>query len=124
VAQMWAQVAQVAMDNSAELSFSFPSEGFALFADNVCVLRESKHQELAYEFLNYLLRPKVAAAICNEMRTATTNSGARALLPPGLRDNQVLYPSAEILRRGEWFTALPGDAQRLRDRYWTEIKSS
>jgi spermidine/putrescine transport system substrate-binding protein len=124
VAQMWAQVAQVAMDNSANLAFAFPTEGFALYADNCAILRESKHQELAYEFVNYLLRPKVAAAIAIEMRTATANGAARALLPPAQRDNAVLYPTSEVLSRGEWFRALPGAVQRLRDRYWTEIKSA
>jgi spermidine/putrescine transport system substrate-binding protein len=124
VAQMWAQVAQVAMDNSSNLAFSFPAEGFALYADNLCILRESKHTDLAYEFANYILRPKVAVAICNEMRTATANAAARALLPEALRNNEVLYPRADVLRRGEWFRALSGTAQRLRDRYWTEIKSS
>lgn len=124
VAQMWAQVAQVAIDNSAKLAFSFPTEGFALYADNVCILRESKHQDLAYEFLNYLLRPKVAAAIATEMRTATVNAAARALLPASQRDNPVLYPRPDILQRGEWFKALSGPVQRLRDRYWTEIKSA
>ena len=123
-AQMWAQVAQVAMDNSPQLAFSFPAEGFALYADNAAILRESKHQELAYEFLNYLLRPHVAATICVEMRTATANASARRLLPGALRENAVLYPAEDVLRRGEWFRAIPGPAQRLRDRYWTEIKSA
>jgi hypothetical protein len=36
----------------------------------------------------------------------------------------VLYPPNEVLSRGEWFQALPGSVQRLRDRYWTEIKSA
>lgn len=124
VAQMWAQVAQVAMDNSAKLAFSFPSEGFALYADNACLLRESKHQDLAYEFINYLLRPNVAAAIATEMRTATANGAARALLSASQRENAVLYPPADVLQRGEWFKALSGPVQRLRDRYWTEIKSA
>ncbi len=124
VAQMWAQVAQVAMDNSPDLAFSFPAEGFPLYADNACVLRESAHKDLAYHFMNYLLRPDVAAAIAVEMRTATANAGARALLPPAQRENQVLYPPPEVLARGEWFRALPAEAQRLRDRYWTEIKSA
>jgi len=124
VAQMWAQVAQVAMDNSADLAFSFPREGFALYADNASILRESRHRELAHEFLNYLLRPQTAAAICIEMRTATTNSVARQLLPIGQRDNAVLYPTNEVLERGEWFKALSGKGQRIRDRYWTEIKSA
>lgn len=124
VAQMWAQVAQVAMDNSPHLAFSFPREGFALYADNVCVLRESKHQDLASEFLNYLLRPEVASAIATEMRTATANDAARALLPEAQRENPVLYPPAGVLQRGEWFRALSGPVQRLRDRYWTEVKSA
>jgi len=124
VAQMWAQVGQVAIDNAPGLGFAFPSEGFPLYADSSVILRESKHQELAYSFINYLLRPEVAAKIAIEMRTATANSAARALLPAAQRDNTVLYPSPEILARGEWFRALPGSAQRLRDRFWTEIKSS
>jgi spermidine/putrescine transport system substrate-binding protein len=124
VAQMWAQVGQVAIDNAHGLAFAFPQEGFPLYADNSVILRESKHQELAYSFINYLLRPEVAAKIAEEMRTATANGAARALLPSAQRDNTVLYPTAEVLARGEWFKALPGVAQRLRDRYWTEIKSS
>lgn len=124
VAQMWAQVAQVAMDNSRKLAFSFPAEGFALYADNIAILRESKHKPLAYEFVNYLLEPRVAANIAIEMRTATANGAARALLPEAQRDNSVLYPRRDVLARGEWFQALPGPVQRLRDRYWTEIKSA
>jgi len=123
-AQMWAQVAQVAIDNSPNLAFAFPSEGFALYADNCSILRESKRQDLAHEFLNYLLRPEVASAIASEMRTATANAAARALLPESQRQNPILYPPAEVLARGEWFQALPTAAQRLRDRYWTEIKSA
>ena len=124
VAQMWAQVAQVAIDSAPNLAFAFPAEGFPLYADNSCILRESAHKELAHEFLNYLLRPQVAAAIATEMRTATTNGAARAILPATQRDNRVLYPEPEVLARGEWFRPLPSAAQRLRDRYWTEIKSA
>lgn len=124
VAQMWAQVAQVAMDDAPGLAFSFPQEGFALYADSAAILRESKHPELAHEFLNYLLRPQVAAAICLSMKTATANEAARLSLPAAMRDNRVLYPPADVLARGEWFRALDAANQRLRDRYWTEIKSA
>ncbi|HEY6991375.1 MAG TPA: spermidine/putrescine ABC transporter substrate-binding protein [Bryobacteraceae bacterium] len=122
-AQMWAQVAQVAIDNAPNLAFAFPSEGFPLYADNCSILRESKRQDLAHEFLNYLLRPGVASAIATEMRCATCNAAARGLLPETERRNPVLYPSSEVLVRGEWFRPLPTAVQRLRDRYWTEIKS-
>jgi len=123
-AQMWAQVAQVAMDNSSDLAFAFPQEGFPLYADNVCILRESKHRDLAYEWLNYLLEPQVAAAIATEITAATANASARKLLPLKMQNNPVLYLDSETRKRGEWFRALPPSAQRLRDRYWTEIKSA
>jgi spermidine/putrescine transport system substrate-binding protein len=124
VAQMWAQVAQVAIEANSDLAFAFPTEGFPLYADNCAVLRESRHKDLAWEFLNYLLRPKVALDIVIAMRTATANRGARDLLPENLRTNEVLYPGDEILKRGEWFRPLPGEAQKRRDMYWTEIKSA
>lgn len=124
VAQMWAQVAQVAISSNPSLAFAFPREGFALYADNACILRESKHQDLAYEFLNYLMEPRVAATIATEVHAATANAAGRELLPEGEKNNGVLYPTPETLRRGEWFRALPVSAQRLRDRYWTEIKSA
>jgi spermidine/putrescine-binding protein len=124
VAQMWAQVAASAMEKGPNLKFAYPAEGFALYSDVSAILRESVHVPLAHEFINYLLRPQVAAAIVTEIRGATANAAARALLAPALRDNQTLYPPPEILAKGEWFRPLPQAAQRLRDRYWTEIKSS
>lgn len=124
VAQMWAQVAQAAISSNSHLAFAFPREGFALYADNISILRESRHQELAYHFLDYMLEAKTAAAVASEVHAATANAAARELLPEAERTNPILYPSADVLRRGEWFKALSVTAQRLRDRYWTEIKSA
>ncbi len=125
VAQMWTQVAQVAIESAPKLlSFAYPREGFALYADVCAILRESEHTALAHEFINYLLRPQVAAAIAIEIRGATANAAARAILPQSLRQNPTLYPPPDVLARGEWFRPLPQAAQKLRDRYWTEIKSS
>lgn len=123
-AQLWATTAQQAMDGEPALRFVYPAEGFALYADNAVVLRESRRQEAAHEFLNYLLRPQVAAAVVVETRTATANHGAHALLPPEVRHSPVLYPEADTLRRGEWFQTLPASVQRLRDRLWTQIKAA
>jgi spermidine/putrescine transport system substrate-binding protein len=123
-AQLWTTTAQQAIDGSHELEFIYPSEGFGLYADNAVILRESRRQELAHRFIDYLLRPLVAANIVIATRTATANAPARALLPELVRNNPVLYPDADTLRRGEWFAAMPPSAQRLRDRIWTEIKSA
>jgi spermidine/putrescine transport system substrate-binding protein len=123
-AQLWSTTAQQAMDAAPQLDFAFPSEGFALYVDNAVILRESRRQELAHAFIEYLLRPKVAAAIAVSVRTASANGAARELLPQKERENPVLYPSRQTLARGQWFEALTPAAQRMRDRLWTEIKSA
>jgi spermidine/putrescine-binding protein len=95
-----------------------------VYCDNGVILRESKRSRLAHEFLDYLLRPRVAAAVVAASRTATANAGAFRLLPEALRNDQTLYPAPETLARGEWFQPLSAEGQRVRDRIWTEIKSA
>jgi len=125
VAQAWAVTAGQAITAAPDrLAYAFPSEGFARYADTVAILRESSRVELAHQFINYLLRPEVAAAIVKATQTGTPNVEALKLLPAEVRKNPVLYPPAEILARGEWFEPQNAASQKLRDRLWTEIKSS
>ena len=124
VAHSWATTAQQAIDAAPQLAFAYPAEGFPLYADNAVVLRESRREELAHEFINYLLRAPVAAAIVETSRTATPNGAAQALLPEALKRNTTLFPTAETLTRGQWIATMPAATQRLRDRMWTEIKSA
>ena len=124
MSQLWALTAQLAIDARRSLAYVYPAEGYALYSDCAVILAESSRQELAHRFINYLLRPTVSARIAITMRTATPNAGARRILPESIRENPTMYPPADVLARGEWFAALPPDGQRLRDRIWTEIKSS
>jgi len=124
VAQLWSTTAQQAIDAAPHLAFVYPSEGFPLYVDCAVILRESRRRELAHQFIDYLLRPRVSARIVEVTRTATANAAAQRLLPETVRNNPTLYPLEEVLRRGEWPAAMPPAAQRLRDRLWTEIKSA
>ncbi len=123
--QAWAVTAAQAIAAApAKLAFALPMEGFPRFCDNVAILRESRRRELAHRWIDYLLRPETAEAIVAATHTASANGAAEQLLPPEIRENPVLYPSASELSRGEWFESQPLESQKLRDRMWTEIKSS
>jgi spermidine/putrescine transport system substrate-binding protein len=123
-AHMWNTTAQQAMDASQAIGFVYPAEGYAVYPDCSVILRESKHPELAHHFINFLLRPDIAAANALAARTTTANAGARKLLPADFRDSPTLYPNPEVVARGEWAKTVEPGAQRLRDRLWTEIKSA
>src|SRR5207302_3619621 len=124
VAQLWSTTAQQAIEAAGRLAFAWPAEGFPFYCDCAVILRESRRRRLAHQFLDYLLRPNVSAAIVQSTRTATANGAAHSLLPETVRNNPALYPSADVFERGEWPRTLPPATQRLRDRIWTEIKSS
>jgi spermidine/putrescine transport system substrate-binding protein len=123
-AQLWATTAGQASDGSSAVKFVHPKEGYLLYMDCLCVLRESRRSELAHQFINYLLRAKVSAAIATETWTASANAQTKPLLPVRLQQSNALFPDADTLARGVWTTALNPEAHRLRDRYWTEIKNS
>jgi spermidine/putrescine transport system substrate-binding protein len=124
-AQAWAVTAAQAIAAApGKLAFSLPTEGFPRFADNLAILRESRRIEMAHRWIDYLLRPEVAAAIMEAIHTASANGAAQQLLPLAVRENAVLYPPPETLARGEWFQSQPPASQKLRDRLWTEIKSA
>lgn len=122
--QTWATTAQQAITAAPHLKFVYPAEGFALYADCGAVLRESKRKELAHLFLDYLLRADAAAEVAAATYTATAVRTARELLPKEVLAMETLFPAEETLSRGEWFEPLPAASQRLRDRLWTELKSS
>ena len=123
-AHMWNTTAEQAIDASPQIAFVYPAEGYAVYPDCAVILRESKRVELAHRFIDFLLRPDIAAANALAARTTTTNRGAREILPADFRDNPTLYPDAAIVSRGEWAKTVDPAAQRLRDRIWTEIKSA
>ena len=123
-AQLWSTTAQQAMRDSTQLAFAFPREGYPLYADNAAILAESPRRAAAHRFLDFLLRPEVAAANAQVAETATANGAALALLPAALRLSPVLYPDAGVLARGLWPGTIARDGQRRRDRVWTEIKAA
>lgn len=123
-AQLWSTTAQQAIDAAPNLAFAYPTEGFPFYCDCAVILRESERAQLAHQFLNYLLRPQVSAGVVQYTKTATANGASLSLLPEATRNSATLYPPADIYERGEWPRALPPATQRLRDRIWTEIKSS
>jgi spermidine/putrescine transport system substrate-binding protein len=124
VAQMWSTTAAQALDAAPALDFVFPAEGFPLYCDCAVILRESRRQELAHQFLDYILRPRVSAGIAQATLTATANGAARATLPEKIRSSPALYPPPDVMQRGQWPGTLPAAAQRLRDRIWTEVKAA
>jgi putrescine transport system substrate-binding protein len=77
----------------------------------------------AYRFLDFMLKPKVAAASSELTGYANGNRAATALLPKDISGNPMIYPPADV--RAKLYTITAGDAEqtRKRTRLWTAIKT-
>lgn len=123
-AQMWTTTMLPVLPGAPALAFVYPEEGFVSYAESAVILRESPRADLAHRFIDYLLRPEVAAACVRTQYTGPVLQGVRERLPEAIRDHPLLFPDSATLARGVWLATMPPAAQRLRDRLWTEIKSA
>ncbi len=123
LAHAWnGDVAKVA-EEKASLKYVIPKEGGTIFHDNLCIPRSSRRQRTAEVFINYLLRPEVAARIVRYTMQASPNEGAHAHLPRTILENPAVYPPRAATTRLDAIRDV-GEALILYDRIWTELKAS
>ncbi len=104
------------------ISYVIPSEGAAIWADNLCIPKTSQNKYTAEVFINYLLRPEVAAKISNFTWFASPVQTAEPYLNPDILNEPAIYPPDEVMANLEWIKDI-GEATALYDRIWTEIRS-
>lgn len=105
-----------------DIVYVIPKEGGTIWMDAVAIPASAPHPDLAYTFLNFILEPKVAAAISNYNNYASPVKAAEPYLDPHLLGNPAVYPPSEVRARLEFIHDV-GPALPLFDRIWTEIKA-
>lgn len=105
-----------------KLEFIFPHDGFEIWVDNFCMLKNAPHRENAYVFLNFLMRADIAKEVSMNINYSTANLEARKLMPEAIRNNPILYPPLEVLRRGEFQLDIGEKTASLFEKYWEQLK--
>jgi len=121
MAHGWSGAVARAMAERPSIRYVIPKEGGTIWADCLVVLKASPHKDLAMKFVNYLLDREVAARTTDRLLFPTSNREAKALVQAQYRDNPAIYPPDSVFDRLEWMTDV-GEAARLYDRAWTEVK--
>lgn len=104
------------------IHYVLPEEGSQIWEDDWAIARDAPHPQLAHAFLNFVLRPEIAAQEACYTRYATGNLSALELLDGGMRNDPAIYPPQKLLQNLE--AGMPSDAegQRRRDKLWREIR--
>jgi putrescine transport system substrate-binding protein len=129
VAMGWSGDMFIAMDRAAEadqgieLEYVIPKEGAVIWFDMLAIPTDAPHPENAHLFLNYTMRPEVAAGISNYVWYANANEAATELVDEEVSGNPSIYPPDEVKQK--LFPDLaesPAHTRKL-TRSWTRIKT-
>jgi spermidine/putrescine-binding protein len=123
VAQAYSSEAlQAAKKSGGKIEYILPEEGGTRAIDNLVILKGAKHIEEAHVLINYLLSKEANVSFVQVMMGGPVNVATRQLLPKELRDSSSLFPSAATLAKFERIKDV-GQATKLYDRLWTELKA-
>ena len=105
------------------LAFTMPKEGSNRAYDAWLIPADAPHPEAALRFINFMLEPKVIAAVTNDIYYANANRSADAYVDPRIISNPVLYPTAAAMAHTYQMQEADHATERLRTRAWTRIKT-
>ncbi|MCH8037764.1 MAG: spermidine/putrescine ABC transporter substrate-binding protein [Proteobacteria bacterium] len=99
-----------------------PKEGGTAWFDCMAIVKGAPHKFTAETFINYMLRPEVAAANSDEGGYATANQKAvEQFVPAEIAQNPAIYPTAKELARLEFLAVIPDDILPVYDDIWTRL---
>ncbi len=131
VAVTWGPDGLLAMSGAEEADtgvlldfFTPPKEGGAQFwVDGWVIPADAKNVENAHIFLDYMMRPDVAAADTNYVWYATANEAAIPLIDEEVTSSVAAFPPAEAVDKMYTLSVVPPRVEKTRTRTWTNFKA-
>jgi len=104
-----------------KINMTVPKDGTIIWFDMYAIPADAPHPDNAHAFINYMMKPEVAAANSNFVHYATGNSAAIALLDPEVRDDPGVYPPKETMDKLFPNLARSPEFMRNLNRTWTRF---
>jgi len=109
--------------NGVDLVYVIPREGAMVNYDVLAVPADAPHPRNAHLFIDYLLRPEVAAQNANLIKYANALPPDMQPLNPEVRNDPGVFSPPEVQARLTPERARPMDYQRVLTRMWTRFKT-
>ncbi len=124
VAMCYSSDANEVIPENPDLEYVLPLSGSSLFTDALAIPRTAPNVAAAYAWIQFMLRPEIAAPIVERLSFSTPNAVAFELLPPEVQTNVCLFPPEPAIGRCEGLIPVGEAASELYDRSWTLLTSS
>ncbi|MCP4332188.1 MAG: extracellular solute-binding protein [Gammaproteobacteria bacterium] len=93
------------------------------WVDGWVIPKDAENVENAHLFMNYLMRPEVAAADSSYSWYATANKDAIPMVDEAVTSSTAAYPTPAQIATMYTINPLPPKMERVRTRTWTNFKS-
>jgi putrescine transport system substrate-binding protein len=109
--------------NGVTVAYSIPKEGALMWFDSMAIPKDAPHPDEAHEFINFMMRPDIAARNSNYVYYANGNIDSQDQLEEDVAGDPAIYPAQDVLDK--LFVTTPADAgaQRIITRLWTRLKA-
>jgi spermidine/putrescine transport system substrate-binding protein len=111
------------MVDNKNLEYVIPKSGAYSWVDNMAIPKGAPHALNAHMFMNYILEPKVGAALTNYISYGSPNKAAEPLIDKSITGNPLIYPPADLLAKLPFQKDI-GDAELEYADRWTKVKSA
>ncbi|WP_288586034.1 polyamine ABC transporter substrate-binding protein [uncultured Methylobacterium sp.] len=109
--------------NDVDIAYVIPQQGALMWFDSFAIPKDAPHAAEAHAFIDFMMRPEVAAANTNFVAYASGNLAAKALVKPEILSDPGIYPDDATFRRLFTNTAYDDRTQRLVTRLWTRVRT-
>ena len=109
--------------NGIEIGYAIPKEGALMSLDNLAIPKDAPHPAEAYAFIDFLLRPEIAARNSSITSFANGVLAAKPLVDKDVLDNKAIYPDEETMKRLFTVTTYDQAVQKVVTREWTRVKT-
>ncbi|RAI16184.1 spermidine/putrescine ABC transporter substrate-binding protein PotF, partial [Rhodoblastus acidophilus] len=82
-----------------EVGYAIPKEGAQMFFDQLAIPKDAEHVAEAHAFIDYLLRPDVAARTSSVVSYANGNLASQPLIDKAVLDDKSIYPVPATMAR-------------------------
>lgn len=105
------------------MKYTLPVEGSNMWVDGWAIPADAPNPELAHQFLNYLMRPEVAAKVSNDQRYANAIPASRPWLIDAVANDPSVTHTPEMLSRMEIQRPFSLKQSRQLSRVWARVKA-
>jgi spermidine/putrescine transport system substrate-binding protein len=103
------------------IKYILPNGGTSIWTDTLAIPKGAANIEGAHAWINYVMKPEIAAKISDANSFGTTNKYAKSMIPDDLKAIKALDPTEAMLAKSDRIAKLDAEVLQIYEGFWTRL---